>query len=158
MNGFWQLLYHYKRQLGSWGSRERYHLAAETGGYTLEGAWVGWSLLHAAVVLTAGNYNPGKKSWNAFLWLTVSSHPHSPRAMLRDVNGFSSLLECPNIDWWGVGKDKSNLKVFRKHKTQYTFIKKLYICMHYLRSAHSVPRTFFQDCSHEGHCKPGMVR
>ena len=57
-------------------------------------------------------YNPGKKSWNAFLWLTVSSHPHSPRAMLRDVNGFSSLLECPNIDWWGVGKDKSNLKVF----------------------------------------------
>ena len=32
--------------------------------------------------------------------------PLSPNAMLRTTNTFNSLPKCPNIDWWGKGKEE----------------------------------------------------
>ena len=51
-------------------------------------------------------YNLGKKVLEHFVLTMVNCQPYPPVYMLRTTNTFNSLPKCPNIDWWGKGKEE----------------------------------------------------
>ena len=54
-----------------------------------------------------------KKDLERFRLNTGKMPPPLPRFNVGYANAFNSLPKCPNIEWWGEGKDKSQLDMFR---------------------------------------------
>ena len=87
-----------------------------------------------------------------FVLTMVNCHPLSPSTILRTSNIFNSLPSCPNIVWWGKGKEEmkvivSSITLRKKNTRRFEFGNFVYTLFSQKASNLVFQRLFIpQDC------------